>query len=164
MEDLKRILVVCTMVSTCGKVVHYGAVLARRFRAELFVMHVIYDPFGIRGWNLPLPSLGEDYRRLVEKTGKDLHDVVAQERQPGMMIRELLREGKPVDEILKVIDEENIDLLVLPAHEETRLERFLSGRDNVNLIRKMPCSILLVKQEPEAVGEEEEQVSEGEEE
>jgi hypothetical protein len=41
-----------------------------------------------------------------------------------------------------------IDLLVLPDHEETRIEHFLSGKMVARLVRKMPCSVLLVKQEP----------------
>jgi hypothetical protein len=163
-EDIKRILVFCRMVGTCGKVVRSGAVLARRFGAELIVMTAIYDPFGIKGWNLPLPSLAEDYRKLVEKTKKDLHDIVIREGKQGIAVRELVKEGKPVVEIFKVIEEERIDLLVLPAHEETRLEHLFFGRDNDNLVRKMPCSILIVKHEPEAVVEEEQEVSEGEEE
>jgi len=154
MKGIKKILVICRMVTHCGEVIHYGAVLARQFRAEIFVMNVIHDPFGIKGWNLPLPSLAEDYRKLLEKTRRDMHDIVAQENQQGMDIRELVLEGKPVDEILKVIKEQDIDLLVLPAHEETRLEHFLFGRDNEELMRKLPCSILFVKSEPEPVIEE----------
>ena len=154
MKGIKKILVICRMVTHCGEVIHYGAVLARQFRAEIFVMNVIHDPFGIKGWNLPLPSLAEDYRKLLEKTRRDMHDIVAQEKQQGMDIRELVLEGKPVDEILKVIKEQDIGLLVLPAHEETRLEHFLFGRDNEELMRKLPCSILFVKSEPEPVIEE----------
>ncbi len=160
MKNVKKILVICRIVSYCGEIVHYGVMLARQLRAELFVMNVIYNPFGIKGWNLPLPSLAEDYRKLIEKTGKDLHDIVALERQQGMIIRELIREGKPFDETLKVIWEEKIDLLVLPAHEETRLEHFFFSRDNEDLVRKMPCSILLVKSEPERIVEKEEQEGE----
>jgi universal stress protein A len=160
MKGVKRILVICRMVTHCGEVIHYGAVLGRQFKAEVFVMNVIHDPFGIKGWNLPLPSLAEDYRKLLEKTRSDMHEIVAHEKQQGMAIRELVLEGKPVDEILKVIKEQNIDLLVLPAHEETRLEHFLFGRENEELMRKMPCSILFVKNEPEPVLEEEGQDSE----
>lgn len=47
--------------------------------------------------------------------------------------------------IRKVVVEENIDLLLMPAHEESRLEHFLFGRINDALIRRLPCSILLVK-------------------
>jgi nucleotide-binding universal stress UspA family protein len=157
MKDVKRILVICGMVSHCGDLVHYGATLARQARAELFVMNVIYNPFGIKGWNLPLPSLAEDYRKLLEKTRKDMHEIVSQEIQQGIAVKELIREGKPTDEILKVVNEETIDLLVLPAHEETRMEHFLFGRHNEDLLRKMPCSILFVKTEPKPVVEEEEQ-------
>jgi universal stress protein A len=160
MKGVKKILVVCRMVTHCGDVIHYGAILARQFRAEVFVLNVIHDPFGIKGWNLPLPSLAEDYRKLLEKTRKDMHEIVAQEKEQGTAIRELVLEGKPVDEILKVIKEQNIDLMVLPAHEETRLEHFLFGRDNEDLMRKMPCSILFVKSEPKPVIEKAEQEGE----
>jgi nucleotide-binding universal stress UspA family protein len=39
----------------------------------------------------------------------------------------------------------------LRAHEEGRIERFLVGGSNDAIIRKMPCSILLVKKEPDIV-------------
>ncbi len=48
----------------------------------------------------------------------------------------------------------NIDFLILLAHEETRLEhleelveKLIFGRSNEEIIRKMPCPVLLVKQE-----------------
>ena len=160
MRDTNRILVICKIVSYCGEIVHYGAALARQLRAELFVMHVIYNPFGIKGWNLPLPSLEKDYQKLLEKTRKDMHEIVTREQQQDLAIRELIREGKPVDEIVKVVKEEKIDLLVLPAHEESRLEHFFFGRDNEDLLRKMPCSILFIKAEPKPIVEEEQQGSE----
>ncbi len=162
MTEVKRILAVCMLVSHCGSVVHYASLLARQFRAELFVMNVVHNPFGIAGWNLPLPSLAEDYRKLLEKTRKDLHDIVSEEKQRGVAVRELVREGRPVDVILNVVRQEKIDLVVLPAHGETRLEHFLFGKDNESLLRTMPCSILFVKSEPEPVVEEEKQESEEE--
>jgi nucleotide-binding universal stress UspA family protein len=39
------------------------------------------------------------------------------------------------------------------AHEEGHLEHFLFGRSNEEIIRKMPCSVLLVKKEPEPLEE-----------
>lgn len=149
MDDVKKILVVCRMVRFCSKVVHYGVSLASKYGSEVIVMNVIHDPFGIEGWSLPLPSLAEDYRRLFEKTKKELEEIIAREKTHGTPIRELIREGKPVDEILRVIREEKIDLLLLPAHEETRIERFIFGDDNQEIMHKMPCSIMLVKRGPD---------------
>lgn len=51
------------------------------------------------------------------------------------------------------------------AHEEGRLEDLFFNRSNDELVRKMPCSIMLVKKEPGAIldreeeGEEEEDMS-----
>jgi len=147
MDNLKRVLVVCRLTGSCGPVVRAAADQARTFGAELYVAHIIHDPFGIEGWNLPLPSLEKDLRRLLEKTRKDMDQLVAEEKREGMAVKELIREGKPVEEIEKIVRDEKIDLLVLPAHEESRLEHFLFGKDNEDLIRRMPCSILLVKWE-----------------
>ena len=148
MDKIKRVLVVCRLTSRCGPVVRAAVDQARSFGAELFVVHVIHDPFGIEGWNLPMPSLEQDLRRLLEKTRKDMEELVAEEKRRGMAVIEMIREGKPVEEIEKVVRDEKIDLLVLPAHEESRLEHFFFGKDNEGLIRRMPCSILLVKLEP----------------
>lgn len=82
-----------------------------------------------------------------------------------MSIKELVREGEPTEEILKTIAEEKIDLLVMLAHEEGRLEDLFFNRSNDELVRKMPCSIMLVKKEPGAIlDREEEGEEEGEEE
>ena len=160
MKSVKKILVICRMVTHCDEIIHYGATLARQLRAEVIVMNVIHDPFGTKGWNLPLPSLAEDFRKLIEKTRKDMHEIVIQEKKQGISIQEIVLEGTPIDAILKVIKEQNIDLMVLPAHEETRLEHFLFGRENEEFMRRMPCSVLFVKIEPESATEEQWQDSE----
>ena len=156
MSEIRKILVVCRMTSHCGPVIQAAAAQARLFGAQLLVMHVVHDPFGVEGWNLPLPSLAEDYHRLMIKTRKELDERVAEVKHEGTPVTELIREGRPVHEILKVIKEEKIDLLVLPAHAESRLEHFLFGGDNEDLIRAIPCSVLLIKREPTAVTDEDE--------
>ena len=151
MEDIKRILVVSRMTKYCRKAVHYGVSLARKCGAELYVIHVIHNPFGYEGWNLPIYSLKEDYKRIQQTAKEDLHRLIDSEKANGMAVKELIKEGEPTKEILKVVKEENIDLLIMLAHEEGRLEHFLFGRSNEELIRRMPCSILMVKKEPEPV-------------
>ncbi|MGE5808676.1 MAG: universal stress protein [Nitrospirota bacterium] len=148
MDKVKRVLVVCRMTGRCGPVVHAAASEARNNRAELYVLHVIHDPFGIEGWNIPHPSLEKDYQHLMARARKEMDELVAEERRLGMEVKELIREGKPEEEIEKVVRDENIDLLVLPSHEESRLEHLFFGREYEDIIRRMPCSILLVKREP----------------
>ena len=68
MHDIKRILVVSRSTRHCRKAVHYGISLAKQHNAKLYVMHVIHDPFSLEGWNLPIPSLNQEFKKLVKKT------------------------------------------------------------------------------------------------
>ncbi|HXY55460.1 MAG TPA: universal stress protein [Nitrospirota bacterium] len=151
MEDIKHILVVSRMVKYDAKAIHSGVSLAKKYGAKLTVMHVIHNPFGIEGWNLPMPNLAKDYQQLLEKTKKELDKIIEQERTGGVEIQAMLREGEPTKEILKTVKESQIDLLVMLAHEEGHMEHFLFGRSNHELLLKMPCSILLIKKEPQPI-------------
>ncbi len=147
MEDIRRILVTVTATEDCIDVLHYAERLAERFGGTLLVLDVIHNPFAYSGWNLPMPSLQKDYERLLKRTRDHLHGMIGEAKGRGTAIQVILREGDPVEETMKVVTEEKIDLLVLPSHEETRIEHFLSGKMVARIVRRMPCSVLLLKQE-----------------
>lgn len=147
MNNAKRILVVVTATKDCLNLVQDAFVLAEAMGARLFVLDVVHDPFSYMGWNLPMPSFDKEYRQLLDGVRDRLRAMVKDAKGKGFPIESIVREGQPFEQILKVIDEEKIDLLILPAHEEHRLEHYFTGRLMDKIIRKMPCSILLVKQE-----------------
>ena len=150
MEDIKRILVVSRIIAKgCDQAIHYGISLSKKYGAELSVLHII-DTFWLRGWNVPMIGVEEEYRKELERTKEELDNMINIEKKKGMAIKELVKEGEPTEEILKAIIEEDIDLVILLAHEESRVEHFLFGRSNEEIIRKMPCSILLVKRNEDA--------------
>lgn len=150
MEDVRRILVLAMDIKNSTKAVHYGASLARNYGAELVVLHVVHDPFGAEGWNLPFLSIDEEYKNVLDVAKKDLAKIIRDETKKGVAVTEMVMEGEPTGVILQVIQDKRIDLLLVPAHKEGRLEHFLFGRSNDDLIRRMPCSIILVKQEEES--------------
>ncbi len=150
MNDIKRILVVSRMTEYCRKAVKMGTSLAKKYSAELYVVHVIHNPFGLAGWNLPgIFNVEAEYKELLQETRKDLDEIIAFEKEQGMSVHVLIAEGEPTEEIMKAVKDHSIDLLIMLAHEEGRLEHFLFGRSNEALIREMPCSILMVKNEPQ---------------
>jgi nucleotide-binding universal stress UspA family protein len=153
MEDVSRILVVSRMTTYCKKAVHYGISLSKTYGASLYIIHVVHNPFGLEGWNLPpLPPDVTDNSILLKKSRDDIDAAINDERARGMEIKVLIREGEPNEVILRVVEEENIDLIIMLAHEEGQMEHFLFGRSNEEIIRKMPCSIFLVKMEPAIFG------------
>ena len=154
MSEYKRILVVVRMIQSCRKAIQYGVSLARKYGADLYVIHSIHNPFGLKGWGLGTRALALEYEKSILDAKRQLSNLVETERTHGMSITEMVREGEPTEEILKTVEAEKIDLLVLLAHEEGHVEHFLFGRSNEELVRKMPCSIMLVKKEPGESNEE----------
>jgi universal stress protein A len=151
MHDIKRILVVSRWTDECKKAFHYGISLARSYRAELSILHIIRDTFELTGGATYMPrlaDLGEGYRSMVEEVKRDFDALIAEERVTGMAIKETIRDGEPAAEILKAVSADKIDLLIMAHHEEDRIEHYLFCRDHDKIIRKMPCSVMLVKTEP----------------
>jgi universal stress protein A len=146
-EDIKRILVMSRSTKDCKKAVHYGISLARTYKAQLSILHVIYEPFGLR--NVPFISslrfLEEEFQTMMQKIKSDLDMLIQKERTRGISIKEMVKEAEPVDEIVKIVQEEKIDLLLMAAHDETRIEHIIYGRINHEIVRRLPCSVFLVK-------------------
>ena len=150
MEDIRRILAVSWMTQYCQRTVHYAVSLAAKYGAELSVIQVI-DTLWSQGWNLPTMSQDESRGKEMERIQAELDNIISDETKRGVKIKKIIKEGDPIEEIMKVIGEEKIDLVISRAHEEGRIERLLVGGSNDALIRKMPCSVLLVKKEPDTV-------------
>jgi universal stress protein A len=148
MDDVKRILVVSRMTTYCRKAMHYGISLAKKYGADLYFIHCTHNPF-VFEWPLSVPVwvLSEDYKKLLLKNKEDIDTIINVEKEKGLKIKELIKEEDPVEVILEAVKDEEIDLIIMAAHEEGRLEHFLFGHCNDEIVRMMPCSVLLVKSE-----------------
>jgi nucleotide-binding universal stress UspA family protein len=146
MDLIKHILVVSWLTKHCHKTIQFGISLSRKYSAELSVIHVM-DTTWLQGWGVPMLSMEQEHKKEMEKNREELHEIITKENKKGISIKEFVREGTPADVVLKLIGEEDIDLLILRSCEESRLERMLVGGNNDEIIRAMPCSIFLVKQE-----------------
>jgi nucleotide-binding universal stress UspA family protein len=145
MESFKSILVVSRSTQHCIRVLRTGISLARKYDAKLGILHVIHDPFSLEGWNLPIPSLEGEYQEMVAKAREDLDRMVAAEKADGLQVSEWVESGNPADEIQRVVEKEGVDLILMLAHKEGRLEHFLFGKTNDEIIRRLPATLMLVK-------------------
>jgi nucleotide-binding universal stress UspA family protein len=154
MENFRRILVISRMTPYCREAIHCGVSLARTFNAKLLVLHLVSNPVEMMAVNAPglLPDEEyKNYKNSQQEAKEELAKVIKQEIHDGFPIKELTSDQDPLQEIVKVVTEEKIDLVVMLAHEEGRLEHALFGGENDTVIRNLPCSILLLKKEPESV-------------
>jgi nucleotide-binding universal stress UspA family protein len=154
MEMFHRILVISRMNAYSRKAITVGVSLALKYNAKLHVLHLVSNPVDLMTMNssgLFPETQYTNYFNSQQEAKKQLAKVIKQEQRHGIAIHEMVSERDSVEEIMNVVSEENIDLLVMPAHEEGRIEHALFGGENDAIIRQMPCSIMLVKTKSEPV-------------
>lgn len=61
-----------------------------------------------------------------------------------VQIRKLSIEGKPCDVILKVCENENIDMIVMSNSGKNKVDRFLLGSVTERIIREAPVPVLVI--------------------
>ncbi|HJV67171.1 MAG TPA: universal stress protein [Geomonas sp.] len=150
----KRILAISRISEDCRDIVHNAIALAKGMGAELQVLHLISNPVDQEALNAPVPfpdGRHKTYMSIQEETKEELDKILKKELKSGFPIKLIIKDGDPVEDVINVVREQRIDLLLILSHEEGRLEHMLFGQENDAIIRRMPCSILLVKNEPQPV-------------
>jgi nucleotide-binding universal stress UspA family protein len=112
--------------------------LARDHGARLLVLHVVVPAVLYGEGMVVLPP--ESYQRQAEEKLQRLHPY-----DPKVAVESRVAEGDPTQEILRVAQEANCDLIVMGTHGWTGLGRFLMGSVAEGVVRKAPCPVLTVK-------------------
>lgn len=146
MKEFHSILVVTQPATPCRKSVHCGYSLARRYGGELALLHLVdRDPFELGGGEIPV-TIEHDYEVYLEEAREFMDRVTASEEGPALTARKLVRYGDTAEQVEHLVAEEGFDLVILPAHPESRLEHFVRGQSREQFLRDLPCSVLLVKE------------------
>jgi len=148
MESFSNILVISRMIPYSLKAIKVGVSLARKYDAKLQVLHLVSNPVDLMALNAPGIFPEEQYKNYMnshEEAKERLDKLIKKEISDGFPIKELISDRDPLEEIVRVVKEEKIDLILISAHEEGRIEHTFFGGENDAILRKMPCSILLVK-------------------
>ncbi len=87
---------------------------------------------------LNYPELKEAGGRLIEGCANKLI-------KAGYVVDEVVRLGKPADEILKVASKKKVDLIVTGAKGMGAVARFLLGSVSTKVVQHSACSVLVVR-------------------
>jgi len=84
--------------------------------------------------------LEEEGRKTIAKISKFIED----ECPKGIKLTTVIEKGHAADIIVKKIEEENIDIVVMGTAGKHRLHRFLLGSVTEKVIRSAICPVLVV--------------------
>lgn len=146
MLNIRKILVPVTLTEASANsslhLLYQAAWLARRFQAEIVLLHVV-PPL-----SYPAGALESGH----EITAKDLHAQIIQWAQndldralpselDGIAITRLLLRGDPAREIVETARDRNIDLIVMSTHGHGAFYRLLLGSVTAKVLHETECPV-----------------------
>ena len=146
MEDIKKIMVALAFSEHAKDIFNYAVGLAKPANAELVVVNIINsrDVMAVRkvsamGYDVD----GEHYVEGVRKEREEiLEQIIGASAFPPEKISTIFKVGNPVDELLKITVEKDIDLIVLGIKGHTNVEHFFIGSVAEKLFRRSPVPVI----------------------
>jgi nucleotide-binding universal stress UspA family protein len=140
--NIKRILVPTDFSESARHALRYGQSFAKEYGAELLLLHVVENlTVGYASDLFPVP-MAEVFEEISGYAKAELKKLGDEARAKGLLARELVIQGKPSAEIVRVAQEETADMIVLGTHGKGMLDKALFGSTAERVIRRAPCPVL----------------------
>ena len=151
MDNVKKIMVALAFSEDSEGIYNYAANIAQIFNAELVVANIINsrDISAIR----MVASMGyevdaEHYVEGIKAERKKMLDqFLAVSSFDRKKIRTIFKVGNPIDELLKLIVKENIDMIVMGVKGRSNLEHVFIGSVAEKLFRRSPVPVISFRDE-----------------
>jgi nucleotide-binding universal stress UspA family protein len=154
MSALQKILVPVDFSEESANDLRYAVSLAQETQAELVVLHVaqkrdadyLLDLVAVMEGS---PMLNQPARipvdRLLSEKALDLYHFIEKVvRTPGrLIIRRKVMLGNKAETILRVIEDENIDLVVLTVRNKSIFPYLMNRGKLLKIISRFPCPVVL---------------------
>ncbi len=130
MTNIRKIMVPVSFAPSNDKAMKMAADIAASSKAKLYILNVyktLPQLFYSVGGNLFSKSMEQERVEKIEKLDQFVKREVKKLRL-SLDIEEIeIKDKHPIDAIIEVAKDKNVDLIVLGHHEESKLEHFLFG-------------------------------------
>lgn len=140
--DLRRVLVAHDFSDRSELGLQYGLSLARRFQAELHLLHVLQKPENGEPEVAWVPgTAGNLYHTAVRK----LQEAVPGRASLQCKVEAVVLAGKPYEEVLHYAGQNEIDLVCMGADGVDFAPHTLFGSNVDRVLRQAPCPVLVAR-------------------
>lgn len=139
---LKTIMVATDFGDAANLALEYASVLARRFGANLRIVHAVEMPMML-GTEFGLSDAGRLTERAIEDRQAQLAETVA--RVSGDEVIGQLLVGDPAQKIVEYAADHAVDLIVMGTHGRRAIAHLLMGSVAEQVVRTAPCPVFTVR-------------------
>ena len=139
--SMKKILFASSFTETSAAALPYGAALARRFNAEMIVVHVISP----EEYEHPDPAQADArLRQMKADAAERIGRLLAAAHFAGVGYRVEIDHGDVADAIAARVRELKIDLIIAGSHGRHGVQKLLAPSTDEAISREALCPVLLV--------------------
>jgi len=118
---------------------------AKNFSASLLVLNVVNTRFFSHPAIMDAPVYGRAFDEAREAATNKLNEVLEGIKKRFDNVKPYSRVGVPGEEIIKLAEEESVDLIVMGAKGRTGFSRILLGSAAETVVKSAPCDVLTVR-------------------
>jgi nucleotide-binding universal stress UspA family protein len=156
--QIKRILYATDLSENAKHAFTYAATIANKFDAKITVLHVleaipsntewqIVEYLGVDGWKEVQKNKKQE---VIDNIKKNLNNFCEEmyssfKSCPFLVDEMIIKEGVPVDEILKAVDSKNCDMVVMGTHGYGLLADALIGSNARRVVRRCKKPVMIIR-------------------
>lgn len=139
---IKRITVPTDFSEMAYVAVDHAADIAKRFGAEIMLIHVL-ETGAYQG--IFSPSKKTEYHELEHAQEKLQEDAHKLERETGINVSQEVVSGRIYEEIVRISNEQEADLVVMGTHGVSGWAEFFVGSNAFKVVTQSPCPVLSIQ-------------------
>lgn len=142
---IKRILVPTDFSKTGQLAIEHAGLLARVFKADLYILHSIEVMETI--YSIENPSIILNDLEEVEKTASEELNKIASKlkKQHAIPVKTICTRGKCYLEILQAVKDQNIDIVVMGTHGTGGFDEYFIGSNAHKTVTMCPCPVMTIQ-------------------
>lgn len=144
MEDFRKILYPVDLSEVSSKIVPYVLTLAHKFNAEIHMLFVISSLEHYATFYIPHPSLDKFEQELTKGADQKLREFAREFLNDYPSVRMEVLHGDPAEEIVKYVESQGIDLIVMGTHGRKGLEKVIFGSVADQVVKRSPVPVMTV--------------------
>ncbi len=132
----RRILVTTDFSDGTPDALAHAFSVAQENESHVTLLHVVHD--------VSAELSGKYHRSLIDGIAKQLDGLIPAEAKTWCDIDTRVEAGVPYRIILRTLEDEKIDLLVMNIHGKGMLDRALLGSTAERVVRASPCPVMMI--------------------
>lgn len=144
MLEIKKILFACDVREDVSNVVPYVLSMSEKYQSTVYIVHVVQD---IQRWGtgyLPHRTMEDLQEEALQEAQKAMDKICEQHFAGRSDIKKVVVSGDPASQILKMIDNEGIEMVIMGTHGHGPLQQVVCGSVAENVVYKSPVPVLTV--------------------